>query len=192
MSLIYCRHGRTQWNDLGTLQGTFDSPLTDTGKKQAYESGRLAAPHSPQLIYCSELKRARDSAELANLSLCVPVLTSPLLNERCFGALQGLDRTTHPKWWQAYTGRDQQDCMAIPGSEAASAVACRIGAFWTEMREMHGDTRILVVGHGEWLKIALSLAWGLSPWSGAPPLPDNGQVWRLEEMRELMPQQQSA
>ncbi|WP_102144417.1 phosphoglyceromutase [Mycobacterium hubeiense] len=96
-TLVLLRHGESEWNALNLFTGWVDVDLTDKGRAEAIRSGELLVEHKllPDVVYTSLLRRAINTA---NLTLDVadrhwiPVHRSWRLNERHYGALQGLDK----------------------------------------------------------------------------------------------------
>jgi len=94
---ILLRHGRSVWNDENLFTGWYDSPLSDAGRVEAEAGGRLLAEEGvlPDVVHTSLLLRAISTAELA-LAACdrswIPVERHWRLNERHYGALQGLNK----------------------------------------------------------------------------------------------------
>src|ERR1700753_4184204 len=96
-TLVLLRHGESEWNSLNLFTGWVDVGLTDKGRAEAVRSGELIAQHNllPDVLYTSLLRRAITSAHLALDTadrLWIPVRRSWRLNERHYGALQGLDK----------------------------------------------------------------------------------------------------
>jgi 2,3-bisphosphoglycerate-dependent phosphoglycerate mutase len=96
-TLVLLRHGESEWNALNLFTGWVDVDLTEKGRGEAVRSGELIAEHNllPDVLYTSLLRRAITSAHLALDSadrLWIPVRRSWRLNERHYGALQGLDK----------------------------------------------------------------------------------------------------
>jgi 2,3-bisphosphoglycerate-dependent phosphoglycerate mutase len=96
-TLVLLRHGQSTWNLENLFTGWHDVPLSPHGVKEAVEAGRLmkAAGLSPGVLHTSLLVRAIHSAELALAELglsWIPVSRSWRLNERHYGALQGLNK----------------------------------------------------------------------------------------------------
>ncbi len=84
----FARHGQTQYNVERRLSGHFDIPLTEQGIQQA----RAAAKNIPTDvtdIYCSDLLRCRQTADILNEGRNVPITYDARLRERDFGALTG-------------------------------------------------------------------------------------------------------
>ncbi len=95
--LILVRHGESAWNKLNLFTGWTDVDLTEAGMKEAYEAGKLlkAEGFRPEICFTSYLKRAvktlnqiLDAMDMDYL----PVEKSWRLNEKSYGAIQGLNK----------------------------------------------------------------------------------------------------
>ncbi|MDH6198774.1 2,3-bisphosphoglycerate-dependent phosphoglycerate mutase [Mycobacterium frederiksbergense] len=96
-TLILLRHGESDWNQKNLFTGWVDVDLTDKGRTEAVRSGRLIAEQGvlPDVVYTSLLRRAITTANLALDAAdrhWIPVHRDWRLNERHYGALQGLDK----------------------------------------------------------------------------------------------------
>ncbi len=96
-TLILLRHGESQWNALNQFTGWVDVDLTDKGRAEAARAGELigALDRLPDVVYTSLLRRAINTANLALDKAdrhWIPVHRNWRLNERHYGALQGLDK----------------------------------------------------------------------------------------------------
>ena len=96
-TLILLRHGESEWNALNLFTGWVDVDLTDKGRAEAVRGGKLLAEQGvlPDILYTSLLRRAITTAHLALDAadrLWIPVQRDWRLNERHYGALQGLDK----------------------------------------------------------------------------------------------------
>ena len=69
MEIFITRHGQTEWNALGKVQGQTDIELNDIGRKQAEETGKLIGNENIDLIIASPLKRARETANIINKNI---------------------------------------------------------------------------------------------------------------------------
>ena len=95
--LILLRHGQSQWNLENRFTGWTDVDLTDEGRREAANAGRLMAEAGlqPRYFFTSYLKRAIHTLEIAADAMdlnWVPVVKDWHLNERHYGALQGLNK----------------------------------------------------------------------------------------------------
>jgi broad specificity phosphatase PhoE len=88
--LIVWRHGNTDWNAGGRVQGQADVPLNQLGHRQAAEAAQLLARFRPAAIVASDLRRAADTAAALAALAGLPVRYDPRLRERYFGAWQGM------------------------------------------------------------------------------------------------------
>ena len=96
-TLILLRHGESQWNALNLFTGWVDVDLTDKGRAEAVRAGELiaAGDRLPDVLYTSLLRRAITTANVALDKAdrhWIPVHRDWRLNERHYGALQGLDK----------------------------------------------------------------------------------------------------
>ncbi|MEZ9822408.1 histidine phosphatase family protein [Shewanella sp. 10N.286.45.A1] len=179
MKILFCRHGETLWNQQGRLQGHLDSELSLVGIQQARALGERLAPFNPSLIVCSDLGRAISTAELVNESLNIPVESSALLRERCFGELQGLYKGESEHLWQAYQQRFNADGIGIKDSESAIEVLNRVDGFLNKISKLAIDT-LVVICHGEWLRVFQNSVLGFAPWSAQVALVGNCQIVEYE------------
>ena len=97
-TLVIIRHGESQWNKLNLFCGWTDVDLTETGYEEAHQAGRLLREgnYHFDICYTSVLKRAIHTAYtvLDELDLAwIPMVKDYHLNERHYGALQGLNDT---------------------------------------------------------------------------------------------------
>jgi len=80
--LLLVRHGETDWNAAGRLQGHTDRPLSDHGREQARRLADELAGEDLEAIYASDLARARETAEIVGERLQLPVVLDPDLREK--------------------------------------------------------------------------------------------------------------
>ncbi len=93
-SICVARHGETDWNVSGILQGWLDVPLNDRGRWQAYELVAGFNGSGFSKVYSSPLMRSRETAEIIARSLrLAPPEFHEGLKERNFGAIQGIPKT---------------------------------------------------------------------------------------------------
>jgi broad specificity phosphatase PhoE len=159
-TLLLVRHGETEWNRVGRWQGHSDTPLNDAGREQARA---LAAELSDvDVVYSSDLARARETAEILAEPLGLEVRVDPRLRERGFGAWEG--KTTaqiesefgeeHARWL-AGAAQGAED------AEPFSDFAARVHAFLDEALERHRDETVLIIAHGGSVRAVHALAAGL-------------------------------
>lgn len=88
--LYVVRHGTTDWNQSGRIQGHMDIPLNEAGRAQARLAGRRLESRGATVIYSSDLLRAYETAAIIGRTAGLQVLTQPGLREINFGVWQGL------------------------------------------------------------------------------------------------------
>lgn len=96
MKLVLVRHGQSLWNLENKFTGWTDVELSEQGVKEAIEAGRVLKEkgYTFDIAYTSVLKRANDTLKyiLDEMDLDIPIYKSYKLNERHYGALQGLNK----------------------------------------------------------------------------------------------------
>jgi broad specificity phosphatase PhoE len=159
-TLLLVRHGETDWNRTGRWQGHSNPPLNELGRQQARELAESL--DGVDVVYSSDLARARETAEIVAERLGIEVRFDPRLRERSFGAWEGLTSAeieerfeeAHRRW-QAGEGAGAED------AEAFDAFGKRVNSFLADVLERHPDETVLVIGHGGSIRVIHALAAGL-------------------------------
>ncbi len=89
MNLYVIRHGQTEWNVMKKMQGSIDIPLNKKGIKQAYITKKNLDHISIDVIFCSPLKRAKQTAEIINKGRNLEIIYDERLKERNYGEFEG-------------------------------------------------------------------------------------------------------
>jgi broad specificity phosphatase PhoE len=185
--IYYVRHGQTEWNVEGRLQGQRDSRLTAAGQLQAVRCGdilrdliaREARDASAFDYVASPLGRARDSMERLRQKLGLPVTgyrVDARLQELAFGRWEGLAfsqlQVTDP---EAIAARERDKWnFTPPGGESYAALAARVAA-WRD--SVTRDS--IVVAHGGTARALMAL-YGVAGPEAAPLLDvEQGVVYRF-------------
>ena len=152
MEIFVTRHGQTNWNFLGKIQGKTDIELNETGKLQAKETGEKIKEEKIDLIIASPLKRARETAEIINSNFGVQILEDERLMERGFGKSEGLTKVErselkveHPEVEDIWNYNKNVDFNDI---ERMKEFCERIYTCLDEIIEKHKNKNILLVTHG--------------------------------------------
>ena len=143
--MIYItRHGQTDWNLLGRMQGHTDIPLNDTGRAQAYDLAKKVAELDIKHIFSSDLKRARETAEIVNKSNGnLEIVFDKRLREVCYGDLEGKTRADLGEdVWGVYN-RAVEELNA----ERLEDVFSRVKEFLQEIQQKKLKD-VLIVTHG--------------------------------------------
>ncbi|WP_411347329.1 histidine phosphatase family protein [Paenibacillus sp. WLX2291] len=145
MQIGLIRHGLTDWNALGRIQGQSDIPLNEEGRRQAsLLAERLAAgPIQWDHIISSHLQRAHETASIIAERLNIPLLEpDERLKERGFGQIEGLTWEERETKW----GTDWETLEL--GQEKVDVLGTRAMEFMEATRQQFPDNNILVVSHG--------------------------------------------
>jgi broad specificity phosphatase PhoE len=146
--ILLVRHGESEWNASGRWQGWADSPLSDLGRRQAFEAA--AAVGSVDAIVASDLERATQTALIISEAIGTgPVLTEPGLRERDVGEWTGLTRDEiEARWPGALDEWRRGQLLAPPGGERNEDILARFeGALRRIGSECDGG-EVLAVSHG--------------------------------------------
>ena len=194
-TLILLRHGHSVWNEKNIFTGWVDVGLTERGRAEARRAGELIAASglAPRVLYTSLLKRAIHTAnialEVADLDW-LPVRRSWRLNERHYGALQGLNKpetlqkhgeklfttwrrsfdTPPPpldddaEYSQVYDPRYLGIDGEVPRTESLKSVIDRMLPYWQSdiTRDLAAGQTVLVVAHGNSLRALVKHLDGIS------------------------------
>jgi glucosyl-3-phosphoglycerate phosphatase len=160
--LLLVRHGETDWNAEGRLQGQTDRPLSDYGRRQARQLADDLEGADFRAIYSSDLVRARETAEIVGRRLEIPVELDPDLREKDWGTWEGLTAV-------------ERDRVEFVG-ESTEAHQERILRALRRIAERHArDGVVLVITHGGSMRRVQTAAMGM-----AMPVVENCGRWLCE------------
>ncbi|WP_405231806.1 2,3-diphosphoglycerate-dependent phosphoglycerate mutase [Lentisalinibacter salinarum] len=192
--LILCRHGQSEWNLKNLFTGWTDVDLTEKGVEEAKEAGRTLkqAGYRFDVAYTSVLKRAirtlwliQDEMDL----MWIPVHRSWRLNERHYGALQGLNKAEtaekygeeqvhvwrrsydtppppleedderHPRFDRRYAG-----IADLPATESLKTTLERVVPYWDDViaPDLLAGRHVLIAAHGNSLRALVKMLDGMS------------------------------
>ncbi len=193
-SFYFLRHGETDWNKQGLMQGHTDIPLNDTGRAQAEAAVAALSRVKIDRIVASPLVRAYETAEIVNRHLKINIVSEAGIRERHFGNMEGV---TH-----AEMDRQRQQMMAdgtLPVEE--NGYPCppeaepygdfRARTIEALARHMHAapDENILFVAHGGVYRVLRRCLFEeLDHSANAHPFffeRVNKSLWRLRSIDEI-------
>lgn len=161
--LTFIRHGETDWNRQQRFQGQIDVPLNTTGHAQAARLAARLATAPPDLLFSSDLQRARETAAPLAAAWALPVQPLPGVREQSFGVLEGLDvptiKTQHPDLWAQWLVHRAD--FALPGGESLRQFHARVLAAVQMLADSHGGRRLTIVTHGGVLDMLWRSAKGI-------------------------------
>jgi len=196
LTLVLLRHGESVWNLENIFTGWTDVPLSDRGREEAVAAGSMMRDESVtfEVVHTSLLSRAIMTADLAldEMGLgWVPVARHWRLNERHYGALQGLNKKVTAQkygidqvkiWRRSYSvpppavevsderhpSHDSRyDTLApdlLPATECLADVVYRMMPYWHDaiVPDLKSGKRVLVVAHGNSLRALVKHLDGIS------------------------------
>ncbi|HJQ48471.1 MAG TPA: histidine phosphatase family protein [Amycolatopsis sp.] len=148
--LVLWRHGETDYNAAGRMQGHFDSALTEVGWNQARFAVPALARFEPDLVISSDLHRAMDTAAVFTQAIGVPLRVDKRLRETHLGDWQGLTGAEVDADWPGERARWRSDpAWAPPGGESRVEVAERAAGVVADLlAEVAAGTTVLLASHG--------------------------------------------
>lgn len=197
MKLVLLRHGESEWNKQNLFTGWTDVELSETGVAEAREGGRLLKENGFDfdLCYTSYLKRAINTLQLALTEMdrqWLPVVKDWRLNERHYGALQGLNKTETAEkygddqvllWRRSFDVmppaleendernpraqapyRDVADKSVLPLTESLKETIERAVPYFEQVikPQMQSGKRILIAAHGNSLRALVKYFDGMT------------------------------
>lgn len=160
--IVAVRHGETDWNREGRMQGWAPVPLNETGREQAAATGRwLAERYEFDRVLASDLRRTRETTELLLESIDASPSFESAWRERGLGVYQGLTRadieSRYPEFGLRETAYRATDVVPEGGESLRTVHERVVGRF----EDLHGDDgTTLLVTHGGPLCILLGYAKG--------------------------------
>ncbi|MBC7330371.1 histidine phosphatase family protein [bacterium] len=148
MRLYFARHGMTEWNDDGKMQGRTDVPLNEAGILQARLLAKKLANLPLKAIYTSPLSRAMKTAEIIARPHNLEVIPVPSLQEADFGKWEGLTIEEIKSGWGDELELWYEGKSLPPEGEGILEMQRRVVEFIEELKEKHKGEEILLVAHG--------------------------------------------
>jgi broad specificity phosphatase PhoE len=184
--IFYCvRHGETEYNASGRIQGQHDSQLSERGRRQFKIVAETLAREPIEAVYSSPLNRAFEGAKLIAGALGLEAVVDPRLMEINAGIFQELTwdeiAVRYPQ--EAVRWRSGDADFQIPGGESRRTVTIRARAAFAEIREK-GYQQVAIVAHGGLLSGALKGLLGI-PAGLSPFRFDNGSITKLSWDQEV-------
>jgi 2,3-bisphosphoglycerate-dependent phosphoglycerate mutase len=156
VTILLARHGETDDNrEPIRIQGSRDTPLNDAGRRQALELAERVSGDGVRALYTSQLRRARETADIVGERLGLAPVVDPRLAEGDRGDLEGLywrdvardDPELYASW------RAAGESFRFPGGESLREQSDRVLAALEDVRA--GELPALVVCHGGSIRVVL-------------------------------------
>ena len=158
--IFLVRHGETEWNAIGKLQGSSDIKLLPEGIRQAHLLAEHAPFHTVDAIYSSDLSRAVMTAEILADKFNLPVIEERGLRETSFGDWEGKFLSDlakeNPKGFENFFRHP--DRVQPPNGETFLQSQARIMNALEEIIADNEDKNIIVVSHGAAIRLIICAA----------------------------------
>ena len=144
MEILVTRHGQTEWNVKRKVQGKADIELNEQGIEQAKEVQIKLKDEKIDLIICSPLIRAKQTAQIINENKNIPIIYDERISERDFGEFEGLEREKFDfsSFWS------YRKNMQYEKAENIKELFNRVYAFLSDIKERYKGKKVLIVTHG--------------------------------------------
>ncbi len=166
------RHGRSTWNDRHLVQGQADdAELTDLGRAQARSVADLLRDVPVVRLLTSDLRRAMQTADIVGDVLGLRPIRTALLREQAQGVLEGLPTARAAEQWEQMAAEavdEYGDRLPLAdfrptGGESMRDVLARVQALLALPWITESDGDVVLVTHGDTLRVLLALLLGDDP-----------------------------
>jgi len=164
-TLILVRHGRTVGSEEMRYKGHIDVPLSEEGKKEVEQAAGVIKAHFNPIgaVYCSDLSRAKTTAEIIAEPLGLEPITMEALRERNFGLWEGMSfeeiARAYPEEFQMWKSDPYR--FSPTQGESTEDVKNRVVAAVEELLKKHKGEKVLIVSHGGVTRVLLCHYMGL-------------------------------
>ncbi|HLF25026.1 MAG TPA: histidine phosphatase family protein [Anaerolineae bacterium] len=182
MMLILIRHGQTDWNATGRWQGQADPPLNAAGRAQAHQTALELQAQRLDVLVSSDLRRARETAEIIAAAINRDVILEPRLREVNLGEWQGLYSDDIRARWpgEMQLWLDMPLAARPPNGESIQELAARVLAAVDELAARYPDRRVGLVAHELPIAVIVTHAAGVPLARLRQHIPANA-AWQLVE-----------
>jgi broad specificity phosphatase PhoE len=166
-TLLIARHGETDWNREERWQGHADRPLNDLGRLQARALGKRLRASSLDVVYSSDLARARETAEIVCELLRLDMHLDTRLREVDVGEWSGLSTAEIERLYPEGLQRRRLGGTGWEHGESFEAMSARVVEALQEIKRANPTRRVLVVTHGGPMRAVWLVSSGeASAWQG--------------------------
>lgn len=141
VAIIYETHATSLDNERGLASGHYDVDLSALGEQQARELGQRHREEPPDVVFCSDLRRAYRTAEIAFASRTIPIVKDARLRELDYG-----DWTRRPGK-EVNAERANRVTEPFPNGESYMEVMDRMRSFLADLQQKYDGKRVLIIGH---------------------------------------------
>lgn len=160
-TILLARHGESDWNHTKRWQGWADRPLTQRGREQADELAARLADTELDAVYSSDLRRARETAEVVAHTKDLAVETTSDLREVDVGSWSGLTRAEAEDRFPEQYARWLEGGEGWEDGETYEQLGARVVKALQSIAAKHDGSRVLVVAHGGTIRAIHAAALGV-------------------------------
>jgi alpha-ribazole phosphatase len=162
--IFLVRHGESEFNNTRRFAGHVDIGLTETGLHQVEKLRDRLAGEKIDTVYCSDLKRARITAEIVTAGRDLKITECPELREISYGDIEGLTFTEIQQRYPVLADQIHRSdlTMAFPGGESFTDFVRRVESFKKRLANHADSESVLVAAHGGPLRTLMLSLLGLS------------------------------
>lgn len=156
VEVLWTRHGATEMTEQTIIQGcgkATDTGLSDEGRREAEHLAESLRGTGVEVILCSPLRRAQETAAAVAAALGLKVTTEPLLTERNYGAAEGKTMAEAEQLFPAYA--EHRRTAAIPKAETSEELERRAVKLFEKMLGGYSGKKVLCVTHNGLLRAVL-------------------------------------
>ncbi|MDD5416024.1 MAG: histidine phosphatase family protein [Candidatus Daviesbacteria bacterium] len=158
-TLYIVRHGQTDWNLKEITQGETNIPLNNKGIKQAKALGKNLKNIHFDVVFSSDLIRAKQTAEVINLERKLAIKTAKALRERRYGKHEGTPQSEMKEIYDTWEKLSKKERLSYKPYESYETDEEIIGRYITFLREvavLYLGKTVLIVSHGGVMRVLLN------------------------------------
>jgi valyl-tRNA synthetase len=192
-SILFLRHGQTDWNLKSIMQGLQETEINETGRKQAESKIEIVKDFNPDIIISSPLKRTVDTAKIISNGE-FEVITDKRIIERSYGDIEGLHISEIQKKYpdaESFTkeGGGVPYLIKAPGVETYKKVFERTEDFLKDIVKKYKGKRVVIMSHTDPLDMMEAIIEGIKWKDAIGTWHDNGRAVKTfieEKKNELI------
>lgn len=167
MFLYITRHGKTLWNLESRFQGVKDSPLIESGIRDANDLNKLLINEHFDYVYTSPLGRAKQTCEIIFKNHDVDIICDSRLTEMNFGVFEGMKTddifSNYANLYDNLWNHPENFTRCPDGGESFQEVKIRIESFVNDLKKLEDDKKVFIVTHGMYFVCLLGYFLGYEP-----------------------------
>lgn len=180
MHLLFIRHGETDWNNEGRVQGHTDTLLNATGVVQAHRLAARLAGEKLDAVYASPLARAFVTATIVAQKCRLAPIADERLKEKRLGVFEGLTlaemEQQYPDFYRQWR-ESKAHHVLLPGEESPAEFHQRAQTFLADLRAQYPNgARLAIVSHGGTIGMLITALIGYDIYKRMPFWFDNASL----------------